>query len=88
MCVCELLSLYLLLSLRRTTTRPSGTAPGAPALGLSLVQVIQDRLVNPARPILDYLCQEVAVSSKQDGESVRAGREAAAVCRPASPVLS
>lgn len=37
----------------------------APALGLGLVQVIQDRLVNPARPILDYLCQEVAASSKQ-----------------------
>lgn len=34
------------------------------SVDLGLVQVIQDRLVNPARPILDYLCQEEVVSSK------------------------
>lgn len=32
-------------------------------VGLCLVQVIQDRLVNTARPILDYLFQELAISS-------------------------
>lgn len=51
---------------------PPTLSAQAPALGLGLVQVIQDRLVNPARPILDYLCQEVAMSSNQTA-SLRSG---------------
>lgn len=59
----------------------------APALGLGLVQVIQDRLVNPARPILDYLCQEVAVSSKEMASLHSGCKDAAVSGWPASLVL-